>query len=282
MTSQRKVAIGIIAMLFVILSASCYDEETSAGWYGTHPVEDELAKCLIENSNHFRVKYRGNLNLGAGTFSNTDGASLGALAAVYAQMKCSHQAGSEEVSQVDKIVTLFERNHETDHRVRDEYAPGTEWVLRGEGRATVKLDGTCCMVRDGRLYKRHETRPERPVPEDFEAAGEVDPETGRQPGWVPVGDGPEDRWHRDAVKDGMPPDGTYELLGPRIQRNPEGYAEQVLIPHGATEIPAAPRDFEGLRAYLADGRIEGIVWHHPDGRMAKIKGRDFGIRRAKA
>ena len=23
--------------------------------------------------------------------------------------------------------------------------------------------------------------------------------------------------------------------------------------------------------------IEGIVWHHPDGRMAKIKARDFGI-----
>ena len=23
--------------------------------------------------------------------------------------------------------------------------------------------------------------------------------------------------------------------------------------------------------------IEGIVWHHPDGRMAKIKRRDFGL-----
>lgn len=26
--------------------------------------------------------------------------------------------------------------------------------------------------------------------------------------------------------------------------------------------------------------IEGIVFHHPDGRMAKIKLRDFGISRA--
>jgi hypothetical protein len=26
--------------------------------------------------------------------------------------------------------------------------------------------------------------------------------------------------------------------------------------------------------------IEGIVWHHPDGRMAKLKLRDFGVKRA--
>jgi len=25
--------------------------------------------------------------------------------------------------------------------------------------------------------------------------------------------------------------------------------------------------------------MEGIVWHHPDGRMVKIKGVDFGINR---
>ena len=41
-----------------------------------------------------------------------------------------------------------------------------------------------------------------------------------------------------------------------------------------------PRDFAGLRQYLRLGAIEGIVWHHPDGRMVKIKAKDFGFRRS--
>jgi len=41
----------------------------------------------------------------------------------------------------------------------------------------------------------------------------------------------------------------------------------------------APRKFEEIKAYLADKDIEGIVWHHPDGRMVKIKKKDFGYKR---
>jgi hypothetical protein len=43
--------------------------------------------------------------------------------------------------------------------------------------------------------------------------------------------------------------------------------------------PDAPRTFNELREWLSGMDIEGIVFHHPDGRMAKIKKRDFGIRR---
>ena len=39
--------------------------------------------------------------------------------------------------------------------------------------------------------------------------------------------------------------------------------------------------FDGIRDYLRAHDMEGVVWHHPDGRMAKIKARDFGIKRAK-
>jgi hypothetical protein len=35
----------------------------------------------------------------------------------------------------------------------------------------------------------------------------------------------------------------------------------------------------GIAQYLREHDIKGIVWHHPDGRMAKIKGKDFGINR---
>jgi hypothetical protein len=37
---------------------------------------------------------------------------------------------------VKKIISLFQRNYETDRRVRDEVVPGAEWVLAGEGVAT--------------------------------------------------------------------------------------------------------------------------------------------------
>ena len=39
-----------------------------------------------------------------------------------------------------------------------------------------------------------------------------------------------------------------------------------------------PRDFETVEAFLKKEAIEGIVWHHEDGRMAKIKRSDFGIK----
>jgi hypothetical protein len=70
-------------------------------------------------------------------------------------------------------------------------------------------------------------------------------------------------------------DGTYELCGPKVQGNPEGMDAHVLVPHGKFVLREAPRDFEGLAAWLRENPYEGIVWHHPDGRMAKLKRKDF-------
>lgn len=41
-----------------------------------------------------------------------------------------------------KIKSLFKRNYETDHLVRDEVVEGSEWVLEGHGVGTLKIDGT--------------------------------------------------------------------------------------------------------------------------------------------
>jgi len=192
---------------------------------------------------------------------------------------------------VQKIISLFQRNYDGDRLVRNEVVPGAEWVLAGEGTATRKFDGTCCMVRAGKLYKRYDAKHGKTPPEGFEPAQEADPVTGHLPGWLPVGDGPDDRWHREAwansadpekpagVAVGLP-DGTYELVGPKVQGNPEGFARHTLIPHGA-ELLQAPRDYDGLKAAFVDADIEGIVWHHSDGRMVKIKAKDFGIKRKK-
>lgn len=185
---------------------------------------------------------------------------------------------------MQKIPTIFQRDWNGDRsRVVDEPHPACGWVFAGEGRATRKIDGTACLVRDGRLFKRRELRAGEARPAGFETLG-ADPETGKTVGWVPVGDGPEDRWHREglaALADAR--DGTYELIGPKVQANPEGSPTHVLVRHDTLAIEeAVPRSFEGLRAWLEGRDMEGLVFHHPDGRMGKIKLRDFGHRRRRA
>ena len=124
-----------------------------------------------------------------------------------------------------KIISLFQRNYDSDHLIRDEIVPGAEWVLRGEGVATRKYDGTCCMIRNGKLYKRYDLKKGRTAPREFEPAQEPDEITGHVPGWIPVGDGPEDKWHLEAfarmIENDSVIDGNYELIGPKIQGNPE-------------------------------------------------------------
>jgi hypothetical protein len=184
---------------------------------------------------------------------------------------------------MQKIISLFQRNYDGDHLVRNEVVPGAEWVLAGEGVATQKVDGSCCLVRDGMLFRRYEIKPGGKSPEHFEAVA-GDPVTGKIQGWVAVGQSADDRWHRAAWEDldntgGQPlADGTYELCGPKVNGNPEGFGGHHLIGHGCIRLLDCPRTFDEIKAYLAPLDIEGIVWHHPDGRMVKIKKKDFGLK----
>lgn len=179
-----------------------------------------------------------------------------------------------------KIISLFERNYEGDRLVRDQVVPGAEWVIEGLGVATRKFDGTCCMIRDGKLFKRYDAKQGKNPPAGFEPAQDADPKTGHWPGWLPVGDGPGDKWFREAFEShGSKQDGTYELVGPKLQGNPERYSSHKLIGHGSIKYLDAPRTFEALKAWFSDKDIEGLVWHHPDGRMVKIKKKDFGLKR---
>lgn len=179
---------------------------------------------------------------------------------------------------MQKLISLFQRSFEEKVHARNEVVPGAEWVLAGEGVATRKFDGTCCKMENGVLFKRYDAKKGRNKPKGFIPAQDPDPITGHWPGWVEVGSGPEDHLHRE-VFDGSLPDGTYELCGPKVSKNPEGCDKHVLIPHGSEVLNDCPRDFEGLKQYFEQAAIEGVVWHHSDGRMVKIKARDFGIKR---
>lgn len=178
-----------------------------------------------------------------------------------------------------KIPTMFKRNPDNMREILPEPHPDCLWVFDGEGVATRKYDGTCCKIDADGYWKRREVKAGKPDPDGFVLEQE-DTNTGKRVGWVPVDfEDKADRYHVEAYKVGLP-HGTCELLGPKVQGNPEEVASHFLLMHSDAEICAdAPRTFEGLREWLADKDIEGLVFHHPDGRMAKIKKRDYGQKR---
>ena len=182
-----------------------------------------------------------------------------------------------------KIPTLFARDFEHDPRyVTRDVTPGCEWVLKGEGVPTRKYDGTCVMWDGGHWWARREVKPGKTPPIGYIQV-EHDEETGKSVGWEPLEQSAFAKWHAEAIRESDDqdwphpwPHGTYELLGPKINGNPEGYETHVLLLHDAAdEVTSAPREFDGLAAWLHAHPYEGIVWHHPDGRMAKLKKRDF-------
>jgi Family of unknown function (DUF5565) len=176
-----------------------------------------------------------------------------------------------------KIPSIFIRDHTTG-QMTSERNPEAQWVFNGEGIATRKWDGTACMVRNGRIYKRYDCKKGKVPPPIWEPCQDPDPITGHWPGWVPVKqEGANDQPYRDAFQGEH--DGTYELCGPKINANPEGFIEHVLVPHGNVKYPDFPRTYTDISVRLVEMQIEGVVWHHPDGRMAKIKLRDFGFKR---
>lgn len=177
-----------------------------------------------------------------------------------------------------KIPTLFKREFEN-HRVvkvLPEVTPGFEWVLRGEGVATVKYDGSCTMIKDGKFYKRYDAKKGKKPPDGAIPCQEKpDHVTGNWPHWVEVGDGPEDKWFR-AAWNGEMEDGTYEAVGPHFQGNPYRLERDTLIPHGC-EVIDCVRSFDGIRDYLKQNEVEGLVFWKDGMPQCKIKRSDFGF-----
>lgn len=203
---------------------------------------------------------------------------------------------------MQKIPTLFVRDfdHSNGRYVTEEVTPGCEWVLAGEGVPTRKYDGTCVLIRrDGmgvKAFARREVKAGKEAPAGFVLI-ETDETTGKSVGWEPAEQSGFWKFIEEAlVGNELIVPGTYELVGPKIQGNPENSGAHVLVPHDRAMRLVGMKDgfncpepptFDTLREFMQsdaftlvheDGqvtRFEGIVWHHPDGRMAKIKVRDF-------
>jgi hypothetical protein len=176
-----------------------------------------------------------------------------------------------------KIPTLFVRDPDTNFRyVSRAINPEAQWVIDGEGIPTRKYDGTCVMLdSNGHWWARRETKIGKPVPSGFLVV-HSDLDTGKAVGWEPIEQSGFYKFFNEALKEDYWEPGTFELVGPKINRNPEGTTTHVLIRHADAEVlDITARDYDGLRLVLSGFPGEGIVWHHPDGRMAKLKRRDF-------
>ena len=181
-----------------------------------------------------------------------------------------------------KMKTLFERqfeNHEV-AKCLNKVTEGCEWVLDGEGYATEKIDGTCCLIQDGKIYRRYDAKAGKPIPEGAIPCQEAPDEiTGHFPHWVLCKEEePNDVYHLETFKQKSEwEDGTYELIGKHFQGNPYDLPNDVLERHGIRILENVPRTYEGIRKYLKECKIEGIVFYRGNGEMCKIKRSDFGF-----
>lgn len=186
-----------------------------------------------------------------------------------------------------KIPTLFKREFEGHNIVNiyPEVYTGMEWVLKGRGFATVKWDGSCCAIIKGCLYKRYDAKNGKAVPEGAIECCKADPVTGHHPYWVPVLESnPADKWFVEASNynefrkqfSSNNVYATFEAIGPHFQGNPYHLTQDALIRHGI-DVVDVDRSYEGIRQYLKDHYIEGLVFWKDGEPQCKIKRSDFGF-----
>lgn len=201
-----------------------------------------------------------------------------------------------------KIKTVFTIDRET-NKATEKVNPSAQWVLDGEGVATLKVDGSACMVKDGILYKRYDRKLQsrymkemraktakgqefivtedmfNVLPDNAIACQEKpDPVTYHHPHWVAIDKNkPEDVFHIEALEKIQNPleDGTYELIGEKVNSNPYKMSGHKLVKHGVELLNVPDRSFGGIKAFLDQLDGEGIVFHRANGEMAKIRRKDM-------
>lgn len=190
---------------------------------------------------------------------------------------------------MQKILTIFDRDWDGNRGVVDQPSDGMylDFSRLNEGIATEKFDGMNVRItmRSGicvRLEKR------RNPSKLQKQKGITDP-------WYVDADefDPQDKHLFSAIREcclETTPDGEWsaEAIGPKIQGDPLDLGRYLIIMftnltlQKCISFDDAPITFDGLKEWLpnqkshySDCPIEGIVWHMPDGKMFKIKTKDF-------
>lgn len=181
-----------------------------------------------------------------------------------------------------KIPTIFNRDWDGNRKVIPEYSQEFDF---SNALATEKLDGTNVRVTVRnhtcvRLEKRR--NPDK-----------IQKHKGIEEPWYVDADlvSPQDKHIADALQNtnlDSIPDGEWsgEAIGKDIQGNPLGLDKNIIVLFSCGQAPifpeGVPTTYEELKTWLSNrdslygtGKIEGVVWHWADGKMAKIKTKDF-------
>lgn len=187
---------------------------------------------------------------------------------------------------IHKIKTIFERDWEGNRKVVETYVDGAFMAITGNCVATEKLDGTNVRltVRNHMVVRVEKRR----NPDKVQKA------KGIEEPWYTEADpyAPGDKHILNAVENtdlSEVPDGEWsgEAIGPDIQGNPLNLDSNRVYLFSVSKLVEpwndVPVTYEELKEWLPkqkskygnDCGIEGIVWHCADGRMFKIKKKDF-------
>ena len=190
-----------------------------------------------------------------------------------------------------KIPTLFIRDFKKHEiaGIRDQVSkPELKVVLEGECIPTLKMDGSCCAFFDNKFWKRRDIKKNKKgiyknVPLGCIACCDPDPKTNHWPHWEPVReDDPSAKWFLEAKKNfleggGILKEGTYEAIGPHFQANHYKLKKDTLYRHGKDILDLKEFSFEGIKNFLKENEIEGIVFWKDGEPLCKIKRTDFGF-----
>lgn len=186
-----------------------------------------------------------------------------------------------------KMTALFEIDR-VNHIGTEVINEKSAWVFTDPTHATVKRDGTGVVITaDGEAFVRRSVKKGKKIPEGFLLA-EFDAFTETMFGVEPVEKSGFRKMFNEAVENLTEPltEGTFELVGPKINGNPEGFDKHVLIRHGSEDFVEIPdlrtinRDdaFAILKEIFTDLKergIEGVVWWGLDDRRVKLRVHDF-------
>lgn len=193
---------------------------------------------------------------------------------------------TETFRNTKKMTALFVIDR-VKHIALPEVNPAAAWLFEEGATATIKRDGTAILVdEDGEVFARRAVKKGKTAPVGFRLA-EVDAFTGNAFGVEPMANSPFRKMFKEAVTDIDTPlePGTYELVGPKINGNPEKTDKHTIMAHGAdvakfldmrTVDPATA--FDTLRPFFVEFKeagIEGLVWWGTDGKRVKLRVKDF-------
>lgn len=198
---------------------------------------------------------------------------------------------------MQKIPLLFKTDIQRKY-VIPELNPAAAWVLEEPSIAHRKYDGTCLMRDTEDWWSRRSTKEPAKV-KNFRPVV-FDSLTGKHFGWEPISQSPFFKFWQEAIgqrpldcdiidmRESAYEFGTYELLGPKINGNPEKLKRHRLMPHAhaqqlgdiqhleldlVEDVEVAYAELKRALFYLP---VEGVVFKDRKmQRFAKLRRKDF-------